>query len=279
MPVQLVNQVTKDAICDRFREETGRRPSVDRQNAHVPIAVHVTQDGFATVSLDSSGQRLHKRGYRTKTGVAPLKETLAAGILKLAGWDGTTPLVDPMCGSGTFLIEGALIACRYPPGLLRLKRGGSGFAFQRWLSHDGHAFHKVVDRLRNQTFTKPQVPITGSDIDGGMLRVARRNAANAGVADCITLDRRDMSQAAPVGEGGALVTNPPYGERMGSPEELEALYSGLGDLMKQRFGGYTGWILAGDKALRGKIGLKPKRKIPLFNGNIECRLMRFDLWK
>ncbi len=279
VPVQLVNQVVKDAICDRFRRESGRRPSVDRTAPDIPIAVHITRDGSATISLDSSGARLHRRGYRKQGGAAPLRETLAAGILLLTGWDGTTPLVDPMCGSGTFVIEAALLACRYPPGLLRLRRGGEGFAFQRWLTHDGDAFHKVVDRLRDRTFKAPQVPILGSDIDGGILKHARRNAARAHVADAIAFERGDVAQAS-VADGGAgvLLTNPPYGERIGEPEALIEVYKSLGDTMKQRFAGYTAWVLAGDRAVVRNIGLKAARRVPLYNGAIECRLLRFDLW-
>lgn len=274
---QLANQVVKDAICDRFRRETGRRPSVDRGSPDIPINIHV-HGQRCTVSLDSSGARLHRRGYRTGAGVAPLKETLAAGILAMAGYTGERPLVDPMCGSGTFLIEAALIARRMSPGVLRLGRRGEGFAFQRWLGHDPRAFHRVVDDLRERSLPHSPAELSGSDTDGGVLGAARKNAARAGVANDIQLDRGSVADASPLYPGGVLVTNPPWGERMGDPEELARLYATIGDTLKQRFAGYTAFVLAGDRTLAGRIGLKPARRIPIHNGPIECRLLRFELW-
>lgn len=274
---RFIGQVTKDAICDRFRRETGRRPSVDRHWPDLRVNVHLNGvDGV--LSVDSSGERLHRRGYRRKTGEAPLRETLAAGMLALAGWDGSVPLTDPMCGSGTIPIEAALIARRYPPGLLRTREGGAGFGFQRRPEYDAQAFEAVADALRAGILPQATVPIVGSDNDARILTTAKANADRAGVDADITWSEADIFDAAPAGPDGSLVTNPPYGARLGDVEDLEETYRALGDAMKQQFRGATAWVLCGEPALAKRIGLRASRRIPLFNGPIECRLLRFELW-
>ena len=277
LAVQLANQVVKDAVCDRFRRESGRRPSVDRHAPDVPIYLRLIGDE-ATLGLDSSGARLHKRGYRTEAGTAPLRETLAAGVLALTGWDGQTPLQDPMCGSGTLPIEAALIARNIAPGLLRLRRGGVGFAFQRWLGHEPRSLLRITDRLRSRARKRTRAPIVGSDTHPGVLVAARRNAGRAGVADDVSLTRLNLADAEPPGEGGTLVCNPPYGARLGEPEDLEPLYKEFGDVLKQRYAGWSAFLLAGDRQLAGRVGLRPARRIVLWNGPIECRLLRYELY-
>ncbi len=274
---RFVGQVIKDAVCDRFRDELGQRPSVDRRVPDLRINIHL--NGLhGVLSVDTSGERLHRRGYRVQSGPAPLRETLAAGMLALSGWTGETPLSDPMCGSGTLPIEAALIARKIAPGLLRLRPNGAGFGFQRRPDHDALAFADFVARLRAVTLDRSPVPIRGSDINSRVLKTARANAHRAGVHDDIDFARAGIEDALPAGPDGILITNPPYGERLGEVEDLEALYRALGDAMKQRFGGATGWVICGEPQLAKRIGLRAARRIPLFNGPIECRLLRFDLW-
>ncbi len=272
-----VNQVVKDAICDRFRRETNRRPDVERNNPDIPITVHVN-NGRATLLLDSSGDRLHKRGYRMQTGEAPLRETLAAGLLRIAGWDGTTPLLDPMCGSGTIVIEGALIALNIAPGLLRVDQGRS-FAFQKWRTHQKRAYRRLVSTLRDAVKSDIDIQIIGSDHDRKLVGRARRNAQTAGIYDSVQIRQADLAEAPLPGPEGTIVTNPPYGERLGAGDDLEALYKHMGDSFKQKFSGYTAWVIAGERALANVIGLRASRRHPIFNGAIECRFLRFDLYK
>ena len=272
---EFVAQVVKDAICDRFRMETGRRPSVDRRAPDIRINIRIVDDA-CTVSLDASGARLHRRGYRQQTGPAPLRETLAAGILALTGWTPDRPLVDPMCGSGTFLVEAALQARNLAPGLLRLS--GEGFAFERWADHDRAAFGAMVAATRAAARPAAGAPIVGSDIHPGAVRQARHNVERAGVADDVSVSEQPLEACRPPGPGGVLVTNPPYGVRLGDRPALEGLYRGLGDLMKQHFAGWDCYVLAGDRDLAKRIGLRPSRRLVLFNGPIECRLLHFQLW-
>ncbi|MFT7625040.1 MAG: 23S rRNA G2445 N2-methylase RlmL, partial [Myxococcota bacterium] len=211
---ELANQVVKDAICDQLRRKTGSRPSVDRQDADVPLNLMLRGER-ATLSLDASGARLHRRGYRTEAGPAPLKETVAAGILRLAGWTGETSLLDPVCGAGTIAIEAALLARAIPPGLERLEPGGLGFAFQRWVTHEAEAFEVLMGPIRDAILPSASAAIVASDIEPGVLGKARRNAERAGVAEDIDFRQGDAALAEPVAETGILIGNPPYGERIG----------------------------------------------------------------
>lgn len=263
-----IGQVVKDAICDRFRDERGRRPDVDRDRPAILIDVHVDQRG-ARISLDAAGEPLHRRGYRQDTGPAPLKETLAAGALALSGWTADQPLFDPMCGAGTFVIEAALMAADIAPGLLR--RGG--FAFQRWGDHDRDAYGRVrselLDRQREIT-----VPLFGFDTSGRMVDAARENARRARVGGAIEFRKARFERVDPPAEGGLLITNPPYGQRL---DVDPGLYRDLGDALKQRFGGWTAWILAATAPLKN-LGLRPARRIPLRNGPIDCRLISVPIF-
>lgn len=265
-----IAQVAKDAICDRFRADTGRRPDVDRERPEVVVNIHLDED-HCTVSLDAAGTKLHRRGWRSATGEAPLKETLAAGMLRLIGWHPDVPLVDPMCGSGTFLIEAALMASHTAPGLLRL--GREGFAFERWADHDPTAFSRLLAELRARVRSASPT-LVGWDVDLDVLAAARHNARRAGVDVRFEVGGLASVQA-PEGPCGVLITNPPYGQRLAADEDL---YRALGDVLKQRFPGWTAWVFAATDAPIRAIGLKPTRKIPLRNGPIECRLCRYEMY-
>lgn len=267
-----VAQCVKDAVCDRFRLKGGRRPSVDRRSPDVRINVHLDRD-HCTLSLDSSGERLHRRGYRTEAGEAPLRETLAAGILKLSGWDPRRPLVDPMCGAGTFLIEAALIARDIAPGLLRV--GNIGFGFERWMDHDPVGFAAVTADVRARVRPKAPAPIVGGDVDLDVLRAAAENAQRAGVAADITVQVVELDALEPPRGPGTVVVNPPYGERL-QPDDLPALYKRLGHTLKTRYTGWTAWVLVAEKT-PAHIGLRADKKLTLRNGPIPCELRAYPL--
>ena len=270
-----VAQVVKDGVCDRFRAEVDRRPSVDRKRPDVRINLRVHGDA-CTLSIDSSGERLHRRGYRIEGGEAPVKETLAAGILTLANWRGDQTLVDPMCGSGTFLIEAALVASRTAPGLLRLARGDYGFMV--WYGHRADQFERYLEKLRARILPLPPGRVFGSDVDPEVIAMARANVERAGFTDAIELATVDVAQrqVPPGVSPGLVVTNPPYGQRMQG--DLEALYVALGQMLKRRFAGYTAHILVGESAPIKRIGLKTSRKTSLHNGPLPCTLARYRLF-
>jgi putative N6-adenine-specific DNA methylase len=269
---QFISRVVKDAIVDRFREKRGRRPDVDPRNPTVRINAHIVSD-LCTLSIDTSGERLHRRGYRPDFGTpAPLKETLAAGILLLSGYDGTQPLIDPMCGSGTLLVEAALIARNIAPGLL-----GRRFAFMGHLSFDRPLWLAHIDEAREQISPDAGEAISGADVDETAVRAASAAVQGAGVDDLVRLRRADAADLAGR-EGGILVANPPYGERLGELDKLAKTYTALGDALKRRCRGMTAHLLVGSKFLAGKIGLHPKSREVLWNGGIECRLLHYDLY-
>jgi putative N6-adenine-specific DNA methylase len=260
----------KDAVCDVFRVACGARPSVDTQRPDIRISVLLT-DRECTLYLDMSGEALFKRGWRV-AGEAPLRENLAAGILALAGWRPGVPLFDPMCGSGTFLIEAAQAASGVAPGALH------GFAFEKMLSRD--ASRPVIER------PAPVAGIfAGSDVDAELIGVARENAYNAGLAeDTIRFDVKDAREVDPPcaladGEPGIIIMNPPYEERIGFSYSKDAtvFFDAFAANMKRKFAGWTLYVLTTDMALQQKMRLKPARRTPLFNGPLECRLYRFDL--
>ena len=271
-----MNQVTKDAICDRFRSEGQRRPSVDKRRPDIRINVRV-QDDHCVVSLDSSGERLYRRGYRREAGDAPLKETLAAAILMRSGWNGTTALVDPMCGAGTFLVEGAMMALGIPPGLSRARKGH--FAFAAWHGHRAPVYQKWLSELE-ASLPRPDIaPITGGDVDPEVLDRAVANAERAGVREAIELMRGPIGQARPPkgAPPGVVVVNPPYGKRLGRGEDLPQLYAELGRTLKFHFTGYTAFVIAADEAPANRIGLRANDRWPMRNGAVPCHLMRFEL--
>jgi putative N6-adenine-specific DNA methylase len=261
----------KDAVCDRFRADSGERPSIDKQRPDVRVHAYLTERE-ATLYLDTSGEALFKRGWRRDADGAPLRENLAAGVLALAGWTPGAPLLDPMCGAGTIAIEAALAAADIAPGLHR------SFGFQKLAWYDGPTWQRLRQRARDRVRPAPTTPsIFASDSDRHALAQCRSNAAAAGVARWIEVEEADaLSRPAPA-PSGLIVTNPPYGVRLDDPTNLAAFYPKLGDALKQRFAGWTACLLTGDPRLPKLIGLKPSRRTPLYNGAIECRLFRFEI--
>jgi len=272
-PLKSLDYITlriKDAICDRFRKDMGQRPSVDTANPDIRIHAFFEASRF-TLYLDSSGEALFKRGYRRSRSEAPLRENLAAGILALSGWRPGVPLLDPMCGSGTLLVEAALIALRIPPGIART------FAFQKLRSFDGELWSAVRVSAESGRLSPQPLALYGADRYGAQLDLARRNLDAAGVQAAVTLKQADVLELRPPSEPGVIVTNPPYGVRLGEQEELARLYPRLGDALKHKYAGWSVWIFSGDLRLPKLIGLKASRRIPLYNGALECRLYGFEI--
>jgi putative N6-adenine-specific DNA methylase len=272
-PVRSLDFVTlrvKDAVCDVFRAAHGKRPDVDTESPGVRIHAFLTRDE-ATFYLDTSGEALFKRGWRAAGGDAPIRENLAAGILKLTGWSAPTPLFDPMCGSGTFLVEAAMMALDVAPGLGRL------FGFEKLANFDANKWRALRDRARARRRTAIALPIYGSDKSGTILAAARENLSAAGLSEAVQLKQMDVLDGRPPAASGIAVMNPPYGERLGGEEELAAFYPKLGDALKQRYAGWTAYILSADMQLPRLIGLKASRRTPLYNGALECRLFEYRL--
>jgi len=258
----------KDAVCDRFRDATGRRPSVDRAKPDVRIHVFLEQRKGA-LYLDTSGAPLFKRGWRAAGGEAPLRENLAAGIVLLSGWKPGEPLLDPMCGGGTILVEAAAMARGRVPGANR------SFGFENLKAFDSSQWEKIK-RESNQTPAKT-LQLFGSDSDPRALNEAKRNLAGAGVERWVKLERADvLERAAPAG-AGVMIANPPYGERIGSAEELARFYPRLGDALKKKFAGWRCHFFTADLRLPKLIRLEPARRVPLYNGALECRLYEFRM--
>ena len=261
----------KDAICDQFRERTGARPSVDTERPMVGLNLHISRD-HATLSLDSSWDSLHKRGYRPIQTRAPLNEALAAGLLLRSGWDATTPLIDPLCGSGTFCIEGAWMALNRPPGLTR-----KWFGFQGWPEFDRPLWNAVRDEARDGVRKELPAPIHGSDARADAIEFARTNARSAGVGHLVGLVRQDVSAARPPdGPPGTVICNPPYGERIGDEKELVGLYRLLGDVFGTHWRGWRALVFTGNDWLARQVGLKVRSAVPFYNGKIPCQLWEFD---
>jgi putative N6-adenine-specific DNA methylase len=279
-PVRSVEFVTlriKDAICDRFREETGERPSVDTRQPDARIFAFIDSD-TCTLYLDTSGEALFKRGWRHDTVEAPLRENLAAGILRLAGWKPGVALLDPMCGSGTFVVEAAQMALGIAPGSAR------DFGFMKLKSYDA----QVWQDLREQSVAglKPvpeTLEIFASDVSGDAVVATRANLERAGISPELALaiapKQIDARQIKPPTETGLLIVNPPYGERIGvrGTDSAEEFFSEFGNTLKQRFAGWNCYVLTSDMAFQKKLRLAPSKRTPLFNGAIECRLFAFEL--
>ncbi len=262
----------KDAIVDFFKDKFGpdKRPKVRLQDADIMINVHIS-GSRVTLSLDSSGESLHKRGYRVAQTEAPINEVLAAGIILKSGWHGESPLVDPMCGSGTFLIEAALIAANINPGVYR-----KGFAFEQWSDFDAELFESIYnDDSRERSF---EHKIYGADISPKAVSIARMNIKSAGVGKYIDLQVKPLSKWDSAPEGGILVTNPPYGERIAA-EDMDGLYESIGNKLKRVFKGYHAWIIGYREEYFKKIGLAPSTKMPLFNGALECELREYVIFE
>jgi putative N6-adenine-specific DNA methylase len=271
-PLKSLDFVTlriKDAICDRFARR-GLRPSVDTSKPDMRIdafldATHVT------LYLDTSGEALFKRGLRQAGAEAPLRENLAAGILKLSGWTGTQPLLDPMCGGGTILMEAAHIALHRAPGLER------GFAFEKLHGFDEARWRTLCSAARTRRIGNAPLAIHGCDKDQRAIETARVNLEAAGLAEAVSLTQADILDLTPPAAEGILIMNPPYGVRLGREDELVAFYPRLGDVLKQRFPGWRAYIFTADPRLPKLIGLAPTRRTPLFNGALECRLFEFKI--
>lgn len=262
---------TKDAIVDCIREQCGSRPSVDTASPDVRVNIHLAKN-VCTVSLDSSDASLDRRGYRLERNEAPLRETLASAVIALTGWDGSIPLADPMCGSGTIPIEAGLMAARIAPGLNR------SFGFERWLDFDARLWDRIMKEAHDGIRKLPLGLITGYDRDGRALQIARRNAEAAGFTGEIHFFNTALDEFMPEGDKGVVIINPPYGKRLGDEEELKELYCQIGDIMKKRCRGWTGYVLTGNLELAKYIGLKASRRFVLFNGPIECRLLKYELY-
>lgn len=269
---QFVAQRTKDAIVDRFREKTGKRPSVDLDDPTLRVNVHLFKN-TCTVSLDSSGQSLHKRGYRKQTGLAPINEVLAAGLILLSGWDLKKPLLDPMCGSGTILIEAAMLASGTPPGYFRPE-----FGFFRWKDFDPDLWEKVKAEAKAKTVSEAGIQIYGFDKASMAVRKANENVDFAGFGKRIYLKRAAFEDSIPPSAEGVIIMNPPYDERI-QLEDSVAFYKMIGNVLKRKYGGYKAWVISSDLEAIKFIGLKPSSKLKIFNGPLECRYLGFDLYE
>ncbi len=268
-----VAQKVKDAIVDQFRERFGQRPSVDLAKPDLKIHLYMNQNE-TTLSLDSSGDSLHKRGYRIITTTVPLNEVLAAGIIQLANWKGETNFIDPMCGSGTFLIEAALIAINRIPGYYRKHYG-----FMTWKDFSPELYEKIKKEASAQEKKELEIEITGSDTNKKASQIARQNIQNAQLDKMITVEHVPFEERTPPPAPGTLIMNPPYGERQVVEQDLEEKYKRIGDTMKQKYAGYTAYIFTGNRQAAKRVGLKPSRKIELFNGPIDCRLLKYEMYK
>ena len=272
-PLSSLNFVTlkiKDAVCDKIRRISGRRPSVDTRQPDIPIQGHLT-DRDVTLYLDTTGEPLFKRGQRMATGEAPLRENLAAGILRLAGWAPGIPLLDPMCGSGTILLEAAHMALDVAPGL------GRHFAFENFNNFDAHRWREL--RQQSAARQKPKVPLAiyGSDLSGDVLKAARANLTTGGLEKVVSLKRANVLEILAPAKEGIIVTNPPYGVRLGEQQTLAEFYPKLGNLLKQQFSGWRAYLLSADMRLPKLIRLAASKRTPLYNGAIECRLFEYKM--
>lgn len=267
---QYASQVIKDAIVDRIRNDQGERPSIDRDNPDIRIHVLINGDAI-TLSLDSSGQPLFKRGYRVETGIAPINEVLAAGILLAADWNGKGNYLDPMCGSGTFLIEAAMIACNIPPQLNRKE-----FAFMNWKNYDESLF-RFIKETRINRIKQPEGEIIGYDKDIQVLEAAQRNINQADLQDFITLKKQDFFESKKEHFPVLLVFNPPYNERIQT--DNQTFYKKIGDTLKNGYPNTWAWFITSDFEALKSVGLRPSRRIPLYNGKLECKLVKYELYE
>ena len=272
-PLRSLDFVTlriKDAVCDYFMALGNSRPSVDTREPDVRIHAFLNEQHYF-LYLDTSGDALFKRGLRLESGVAPIKKNLAAGILQLAGWQPGTPLLDPFCGAGTFLVEAAERSLQRAPGL------GRTFGFERLAGWDLTEWGRIKATAEARAEAARPLPLWGSDLKGDALEATRANLAAAGLLECVTLKQVNMLESSPPTPTGLLITNPPYGVRMGEQAELALLYPKLGDTLKQRYAGWTAHFFTADMRLPKLIRLTTARRIPLFNGALECRLFQIKV--
>jgi len=265
-----VSQKVKDGIVDRFREKTGSRPDVDLIHPAFKVYVHIFKNEVS-LHLDSSGDPLYKRGYRSDINEAPMKEVLAAGLVKLSGWEKHLQLIDGMCGAGTIAIEAALWANNIPPGYYR-----NEFGFMKWQNFDETLYETIYESSINKIKNEP-VEIIANDIDNPTLKKAITNTKNAKVDDVVSCINQSFFDITPTRKGGVIILNPPYGERM-PVNEIEKLYKEIGDKLKKDFKGFSAWIISSSPEAIKSIGLRPSRRIHLFNGSLECRFLKFDLY-
>jgi putative N6-adenine-specific DNA methylase len=261
----------KDGLADRLRTRLGTRPNVDKDFPDFSIHLYVT-DRIVEVSLDSSGTSLHQRGYRSATNIAPINEVLAAGILMLSGWRGDTDFLDPMCGSGTLLIEAAMIACNIPPNLNRKE-----FAFQKWSDWDNDLYEKIEESALNKTRSFDYT-ITGYDKAPSAIRKSEQNISNANLDDFIKIERQDFFRTEKEDPDKSLhiLFNPPYGERL--PIDVDVFYSRIGDTLKQSYPGSQAWLITANMEALKFVGLRPSRRIKVFNGKLESKLVKYTLY-
>lgn len=262
---------TKDAIVDKFRNTTGHRPSVDLRFPDLKINVHIDRQQ-CTISLDTSGESLHRRGYKTATNIAPINEVLAAGLVMLSGWDGQSDFMDPMCGSGTVLIEAAMIACNIPPNLMRKE-----FAFERWQDWDVDLFETIEESLLKKTRDFHH-KIIGYDKSPSAVNKAKDNVKNAHLEEFITIKHEDFFKTQKAGnEKLHMLFNPPYGERLDI--EMESFYKSIGDTLKQGYPGTDAWFITSNLEALKFVGLRPSRKIQLYNAKLESKLVKYVMYE
>ena len=266
---KFVSYKVKDAIVDQFREKTGKRPNISVANPDLRLNIHIAEDQ-CTLSLDSSGESLHRRGYRQESVEAPLNEVLAAGMILLSGWKGDTDFIDPMCGSGTILIEAALIAKNMAPGLFRKE-----YAFEKWSDFDADLFDEIYNDESQEREYKHH--IYGYDVDIKAVNTAIQNVKAAGLSDAITVSQQDFKDFTQPKERSIIITNPPYGESISTPDLL-GTYKMIGERLKHQFKGNDAWVLSYREECFDQIGLKPSIKIPLYNGSLECEFRKYQMF-
>ncbi len=262
----------KDAIVDRIKDKRGARPDSGPERDRSVVHLYWKED-HCVIYLDTSGESLSRRGYRKIPLAAPMQETLAAAVVLATGWQGEVDFINPMCGSGTLAIEAALIALDRAPGLLR-----SSFGFMHITGYNEPLWQELREASRKRSKKELSGKIIATDIDPAAIEAAKKNAVTAGVEHLIEFGVCDYAETPLPGNGGILIMNPEYGERMGEVSQLEPVYKGVGDFLKQKCGGYTGYVFTGSPVLAKKVSLKPKRSVPFFNSGIECRLLEFDLY-
>jgi len=268
---QYVALKTKDAIVDRFRDQTGERPNVDLRFPDLKIDIHIDRH-FCTVSLDSSGESLHKRGYKIATNIAPINEVLAAGLVMLSGWDGQSDFMDPMCGSGTVLVEAAMIACNIPPNLMR-----NEFGFERWKDWDVDLFEKIEESLLSKTRDFHH-KIMGFDKSPSAVEKAIQNVENSKLDDFIYIKHEDFFKTQKGGDAHLhMVFNPPYGERLDI--DMESFYGSIGSTLKHKYPGTNAWMISSNMEALKHIGLRPSRKIKLFNAKLEAKFVKYEMYE
>jgi putative N6-adenine-specific DNA methylase len=262
----------KNAVVDQQRQHWGDRSTIDTQHPEVRLNVHI-QDDTCTISLDSSGSSLHRRGYRPAVGAAPLKESLAAALVKLTDWPGDVPLLDPLCGSGTLPLEASMVALNMAPGLFREE-----FGFQTWPDFDGELWDRLWQEAEDGRKAALATWVGGCDRELEIIHQANLNAQRCGLADQVTFWAADLADLEAPADSGYLLCNPPYGERLGADDDLGAFYKLLGDVLKQRFKGWTAFVLSGNKELARHIGLKSAQRVPVYNGTLPCQWLKYELY-